>query len=27
VIFPHGGHCGNLEYRDNVAAMLDFFAK
>ncbi len=21
-IYPHGGHCGNLTYRENVAAML-----
>jgi len=21
-IYPHGGHCGNMEYRDNVAHML-----
>jgi pimeloyl-ACP methyl ester carboxylesterase len=26
-VFPAGGHCGNLRYRDNVAAMLDFFRK
>jgi hypothetical protein len=26
-IYPTGGHCGNLSYRDNVAAMLDFFRK
>ncbi|MDH3997631.1 MAG: alpha/beta fold hydrolase [Desulfuromonadales bacterium] len=24
-IFPHGGHCGNMAYPDNVTAMLDFF--
>ena len=24
-IFPHGGHCGNMAYPDNIAAMLDFF--
>ena len=24
-IFPHGGHCGNMGYPDNVTAMLDFF--
>ncbi len=24
-LYPAGGHCGNLRYRDNVAAMLDFF--
>ena len=24
-IYPLGGHCGNLEYKDNVAHMLDFF--
>ncbi|WP_028576549.1 alpha/beta fold hydrolase [Desulfomicrobium escambiense] len=26
-VFPAGGHCGNLRFRDNVAAMLDFFRK
>ncbi len=26
-LYPAGGHCGNLRYRDNVAAMLDFFRK
>ena len=24
-IFPHGGHCGNMNYPDNVAAMIGFF--
>lgn len=24
-LFPWGGHCGNLLYKDNVAAMLNFF--
>ena len=24
-IFPHGGHCGNMAYTDNVAAMVGFF--
>ncbi len=24
-IWPVGGHCGNLAYRDNVAYMIDFF--
>jgi hypothetical protein len=24
-IYPHGGHCGNMDYRENVAYMLDFF--
>ncbi len=24
-IFPHGGHCGNMDYPDNVAAMVGFF--
>jgi hypothetical protein len=24
-IFPHGGHCGNMAYPDNVAAMIGFF--
>ena len=26
-LYPIGGHCGNLRYRDNVAVMLDFFQK
>lgn len=26
-VYPVGGHCGNLRYRDNVAVMLDFFQK
>ncbi len=26
-LFPTGGHCGNLRYRDNIMAMLDFFRK
>jgi len=25
-IFPHGGHCGNMAYPDNVTAMVGFFA-
>jgi pimeloyl-ACP methyl ester carboxylesterase len=24
-IYPHGGHCGNINYRDNVAHMLSTF--
>jgi len=24
-IFPHGGHCGNMAYTDNVKAMIGFF--
>ncbi len=24
-IFPYGGHCGNMGYPDNIAAMVDFF--
>lgn len=24
-IYPHGGHCGNMGYPDNVAAMVGFF--
>jgi hypothetical protein len=24
-IYPKGGHCGNMEYPDNVAHMLSFF--
>ena len=25
-IYPNGGHCGNMDYRDNVAHMIDFFS-
>jgi hypothetical protein len=25
-IYPTGGHCGNMEFRDNVAHMIDFFS-
>jgi len=25
-VYPTGGHCGNIQYRDNVADMLAFFA-
>jgi hypothetical protein len=25
VIFPRGGHVGNLAYRDNLAYIVDFF--
>jgi hypothetical protein len=24
-IYPYGGHCGNMEYTQNVTDMLDFF--
>jgi len=24
-IWPRGGHCGNMAYRDNVEHMLAFF--
>ncbi|CAG35385.1 alpha/beta fold hydrolase [Desulfotalea psychrophila] len=24
-IFPHGGHCGNMAYPDNIEAMVGFF--
>lgn len=24
-IYPHGGHCGNMAYPDNVTAMIGFF--
>lgn len=24
-IFPTGGHCGNMAYRDNIAYLIDFF--
>lgn len=27
VIYPRGGHCGNLDYRDNVAEIIRFFRK
>lgn len=26
-IYPHGGHCGNMNYRDNVAQMLAAFTE
>jgi hypothetical protein len=26
-IYPRGGHCGNLAYRDNIAYVIDFFTK
>ncbi len=25
MIYPRGGHCGNMDYRDNVADMMKFF--
>ncbi|TNF91904.1 MAG: alpha/beta hydrolase [Gammaproteobacteria bacterium] len=25
IIYPKGGHCGNMAYRDNVAAIVEFF--
>jgi hypothetical protein len=25
IVYPHGGHCGNLNYRVNSDAMLEFF--
>ena len=25
--FPKGGHCGNMDFRDNVAYMIDYFTK
>ena len=24
-VYPHGGHCGNMNYKENVAYMLQFF--
>ena len=24
-VYPRGGHCGNMAYKDNVAYMVDFF--
>jgi hypothetical protein len=26
-IYPHGGHCGNMSYRDNVAFMVNTFTR
>jgi len=26
-VYPRGGHCGNMDYRENVEFMLDFFGK
>jgi len=26
-IYPTGGHCGNMDYKENVAYMIDFFKK
>jgi hypothetical protein len=26
-IYPLGGHCGNIDYKDNVEHMIDFFTK
>ena len=25
-IYPHGGHCGNMSYKDNVSYMINYFA-
>ena len=25
-IYPHGGHNGNLAYRDNIADLIEFFS-
>lgn len=27
MIYPHGGHCGNMDYKDNVEYMVRFFTK
>ncbi len=24
-VYPHGGHCGNMNYKENVTYMLQFF--
>ncbi len=24
-VYPHGGHCGNMDYKENVAHMIQFF--
>lgn len=26
-IYPRGGHCGNIAYKDNIARMLEFFKR
>ena len=26
-IYPRGGHCGNMAYRDNVTYLVDYFKK
>ncbi|MCP3850659.1 MAG: alpha/beta hydrolase [Gammaproteobacteria bacterium] len=26
MVYPYGGHCGNMEYKDNVAYMVNFFS-
>jgi hypothetical protein len=26
-IYPHGGHCGNIAYRDNVTYLVEYFKK
>ncbi|MEN6617382.1 MAG: alpha/beta hydrolase, partial [Syntrophorhabdus sp.] len=26
-VYPRGGHLGNLEYRDNMAELIDFFKR
>ena len=26
-IYPTGGHCGNMAYKDNIAYLVDFFAE
>jgi len=26
-IYPSGGHCGNMDYKDNIEYVLNFFKK
>ncbi len=26
MVYPYGGHCGNMDYKDNVAYMVNFFS-
>ena len=26
-IYPRGGHCGNMDFRDNVAHMVNVFSQ
>jgi hypothetical protein len=26
-VYPHGGHCGNLFYKENIDYMVDYFLR